>query len=45
MGAAPRFFVAVLVVGLNLRTVFASLPPLLTHVRADLGLSAAWRGC
>jgi len=30
--------------GLNLRTVFASLPPLLDDVRADLGLSAGVAG-
>jgi CP family cyanate transporter-like MFS transporter len=34
------FFAAVVLVGLNLRTVFASLPPLLDRVRDDLGLSA-----
>lgn len=35
---------AVVLAGLNLRTVFASLPPLLTHVRAELGLSASVAG-
>jgi MFS transporter, CP family, cyanate transporter len=30
--------------GLNLRTVFGSLPPLLAHVRDDLGLSAGVAG-
>jgi CP family cyanate transporter-like MFS transporter len=34
----------VVLAGLNLRTVFASLPPLLQHVRADLGLSAGVAG-
>jgi len=38
------FYVAVLLVGLNLRTVFASLPPLLDRIREDLGLSAAVAG-
>jgi MFS transporter, CP family, cyanate transporter len=38
------FFAAVLLVGANLRAVFASLPPLLDDVRADLGLSAAAAG-
>src|SRR4051794_36268920 len=44
VGPTAGFFVAVLVLGLNLRTVFASLPPLLTHVRGDLGLSAGVAG-
>jgi CP family cyanate transporter-like MFS transporter len=35
---------AVLLLGLNLRTLFASLPPLLETVRADLGLSATASG-
>jgi MFS transporter, CP family, cyanate transporter len=30
---------AIVLLALNLRTLVASLPPLLTHVRADLGLS------
>ena len=34
----------VLLLGLNLRTLFASLPPLLETVRADLGLSATVSG-
>jgi CP family cyanate transporter-like MFS transporter len=38
------FFAAVVLVGLNLRTVFASLPPLLDGVRHDLGLSASVAG-
>lgn len=37
-------FVAVVLAGLNLRAVFASLPPLLDRVRADLGLSAGVAG-
>jgi CP family cyanate transporter-like MFS transporter len=40
----PVLLAAVVLAGLNLRTVFASLPPLLTHVRADLGLSASVAG-
>jgi CP family cyanate transporter-like MFS transporter len=38
------FFAAVVLAGANMRTVFASLPPLLEDVRADLGLSAAAAG-
>ena len=38
------FFVAVVLLGANLRAVFSSLPPLLEDVRADLGLSAAAAG-
>jgi len=34
----------VVLVGLNLRTVFASLPPVLDDVRSDLGLGAAVAG-
>jgi CP family cyanate transporter-like MFS transporter len=41
---AVAFFSAVVLVGLNLRTVFASLPPLLDDVRDDLGLSASVAG-
>jgi CP family cyanate transporter-like MFS transporter len=37
-------FVAVVLAGLNLRAVFASLPPLLDRVRADLGLGAGVAG-
>lgn len=37
-------FAAVVLVGLNLRTVFASLPPVLANVRADLHLSASVAG-
>lgn len=37
-------FAAVVLVGLNLRTVFASLPPVLDDVRSDLGLGAAVAG-
>ena len=36
--------VAVILAGVNFRTVFASLPPLLHDVRADLGLSAGVAG-
>jgi CP family cyanate transporter-like MFS transporter len=38
------FFSAVVLAGVNMRTVFASLPPLLQDVREDLGLSAAAAG-
>jgi len=38
------FFSAVVLAGANMRTVFASLPPLLQDVRDDLGLSAAAAG-
>ena len=38
------FFVAVVLLGVNLRAVFSSLPPLLEDVRAELGLSAAAAG-
>lgn len=38
------FFAAVVLAGANMRTVFASLPPLLQDVREDLGLSAAAAG-
>jgi MFS transporter, CP family, cyanate transporter len=45
-GARPGilFFVAVVLLGVNLRAVFSSLPPLLEGVRAELGLSAAAAG-
>jgi CP family cyanate transporter-like MFS transporter len=44
--AAPGalFFVAVVLLGANLRAVFSSLPPLLEDVRGELGLSAAAAG-
>ena len=38
------FYAAVVLLGLNLRTVFASLPPLLDRIRDDLGLSATVAG-
>jgi CP family cyanate transporter-like MFS transporter len=38
--AAAGVMTAIVLLALNLRTLVASLPPLLTHVRADLGLSA-----
>ncbi|HXG75854.1 MAG TPA: hypothetical protein VNJ53_04735, partial [Gaiellaceae bacterium] len=38
------FFVAVVLAGANMRTVFASLPPLLEEVRADLRLSGTAAG-
>lgn len=37
-------FAAIVLLGINLRSVVASLPPLLTDVRADLGLSASVAG-
>jgi MFS transporter, CP family, cyanate transporter len=39
-----RMAVLIVLLAINLRTVFASLPPLLTDVRHDLGLSAAVAG-
>jgi MFS transporter, CP family, cyanate transporter len=42
--SARVLLAAVVLAGLNLRTVFASLTPLLQHVRADLGLSAGVAG-
>jgi MFS transporter, CP family, cyanate transporter len=42
--SARVLLAAVVLAGLNLRTVFASLPPLLDDVRADLGLSAGVAG-
>jgi CP family cyanate transporter-like MFS transporter len=38
------FFAAVVLVGANLRAIFSSLPPLLEHLRGELGLSAAAAG-
>src|SRR5688572_33136015 len=35
---------AIVLLGVNLRTVIASLPPLLADIRADLGLSATVAG-
>jgi CP family cyanate transporter-like MFS transporter len=44
-GGSVRFaFVAVVLAGLNLRMVFASLPPLLDRIRADLHLGAGVAG-
>jgi CP family cyanate transporter-like MFS transporter len=42
--STARVALAVVLLSLNLRTIFASLPPLLTDVRADLGLSATVAG-
>src|SRR5690242_19525733 len=42
--SASRLAVPIVLMGLNLRPLFASLPPLLGDVRADLGLSAAAAG-
>lgn len=39
------FFAAVMLAGVNMRTVFSSLPPLLEHVRYDLGLSRRPPAC
>ncbi len=41
---SATFYAAVVLVALNLRTVFASLPPVLNRVRDDLGLSATVAG-
>ena len=43
-GYRPAVLLAIVWLGLNLRTVIASLPPLLPDIRADLGLSAAVAG-
>jgi CP family cyanate transporter-like MFS transporter len=43
-GYRPAVLLAIVWLGLNLRTVIASLPPLLPAVRADLGLSATVAG-
>jgi len=40
----PAVLLAIVLLGLNLRTVIASLPPLLPDIRADLGLSATIAG-
>jgi CP family cyanate transporter-like MFS transporter len=40
-GSGPAVLLAIVLLGLNLRTVVASLPPLLPAIRADLGLSAS----
>ncbi|WP_231379164.1 MFS transporter [Candidatus Solirubrobacter pratensis] len=42
--SVTRLAVPVVLIGLNLRPLFASLPPLLHDVRADLGLSGAAAG-
>jgi MFS transporter, CP family, cyanate transporter len=43
-GAVVRMAALIVLLSLNLRTVFASLPPVLNEVRADLGLSAGTAG-
>ena len=43
-GYRPAVLLAIVWLGLNLRTVIASLPPLLPDIRADLGLSATVAG-
>jgi CP family cyanate transporter-like MFS transporter len=43
-GSGLRTPAAIVLLALNLRTVIASLPPLLSGVRADLGLSAGLAG-
>lgn len=43
-GPGLGVIVAIVLLGVNLRTVIASLPPLLADVRADLGLSATVAG-
>ena len=42
--SASALAVPIVLIGLNLRPLFASLPPLVHDVRADLGLSAAAAG-
>ena len=43
-GYRPAVLLAIVWLGLNFRTVIASLPPLLPDIRADLGLSATLAG-
>ena len=43
-GARPAILLAIVLLGLNLRTVIASLPPLLPAIRDDLALSATVAG-
>jgi MFS transporter, CP family, cyanate transporter len=43
-GYRPAVLLAIVWLGLNLRTVIASLPPLLPDIRSDLGLSATVAG-
>src|SRR3954467_16009576 len=43
-GRSNALVAAVVLLALNLRTVIASLPPLLAQVRGDLGLSATVAG-
>ena len=43
-GYRPAVLLAIVWLGLNLRTVIASLPPLLPDIREDLGLSATLAG-
>ena len=43
-GARPAILLAIVLLGLNLRTVIASLPPLLPAIREDLALSATVAG-
>src|SRR3954471_6964211 len=43
-GRSNALAAAVVLLALNLRTVIASLPPLLAQVRGDLGLSATAAG-
>jgi MFS transporter, CP family, cyanate transporter len=42
--AGPATVLAIILIALNLRTLFASLPPLLPDARDDLGMSAATAG-
>ena len=42
--AGPAMVLAIVLLAINLRTVLASLPPLVSDVRADLGLSGAVAG-
>lgn len=43
-GYRPAVALAIVLLGVNLRTVIASLPPLLPDIRSELGLSAAIAG-
>ena len=43
-GYRPAVLLAIVWLGLNFRTVIASLPPLLPDIRADIGLSATLAG-
>jgi hypothetical protein len=44
-GGVAAALTTIVLLALNLRTLVASLPPLLSHVRADLGLSGLPPAC